>query len=210
VVTTLVVVASVRFYREGLAELFASIDGFRVVAGAGTTADALRVIQSERPDIALIATDAADGPALVRSIAAVRPQTQVVVIGIADDHPDVMSFAEAGVGGYVTDDASTDELVELVRGVARGEAPCPPRIAATLLQHVATIAQDRRTNSETSPLTMRELQIARLIERGLSNKQIADDLSIEVATVKNHVHNILEKLKVARRGQAAAALRHEI
>jgi DNA-binding NarL/FixJ family response regulator len=208
-VTTLVVIASVRFYREGLAELFEGVEGFEVVASVPSTAEALPAIEGSTPDMALIATDAEDGPALVRSIATRRPETRVVVIGIADDDPDVMSFAEAGVAGYVTDDASTDELVELVRGVARGEAPCPPRIAATLLQHVAAIAQDRR-QSKTSPLTMRELEIARLIERGLSNKQIAHDLSIEVATVKNHVHNILEKLQVARRGQAAAAIRREI
>jgi two-component system, NarL family, nitrate/nitrite response regulator NarL len=208
-VTTLVVIAAVRFYREGLAELFERVDGFRVVASA-TTAEALPAIEGTTPDLALIATDGEDGPAFVRSITSRRPETQVVVIGIADDDPDVTSFAEAGVAGYVTDDASTSELVELVRGVARGEAPCPPRIAATLLQHVAAIAQDRRGQDRTSPLTAREQEIARLLERGLSNKQIAHDLNIEVATVKNHVHNILEKLQVARRGQAAAAIRREI
>jgi two-component system nitrate/nitrite response regulator NarL len=208
--TTLVVIAAVRLYRDGLAELFAGAEGFRVAARAAGLTQALPAIRESRPDIALVATDAGHGPDLVRSIASCRPETRVVVVGIADDDPDVMSFAEAGVAGYVTDDASAEEVVELVRGVARGEAPCPPRIAAVLLQHVAAIARDHREHKQPSRLTMREREIVDLIERGLSNKQIATDLRIEVATVKNHVHNILEKLHVARRGQAAAAIRREI
>jgi two-component system nitrate/nitrite response regulator NarL len=208
--TTLVVIAGVRFYREGLASLFEDVDGFTVTATAAGTKQALPLIRDIKPDIALIAIDPGAGQALVHAISAWRAETRVVVVGIADDDPDVMLLAEAGVAGYITNDASADEVVAVVRGVARGEAPCSPRIAAALLQRVATLAHERRNEVKTSPLTARELEIVALIDRGMSNKQIAYDLSIEVATVKNHVHNILEKLNVARRGQAAAAIRQEI
>jgi two-component system nitrate/nitrite response regulator NarL len=208
--TTLVVVAGVRFYREGLAGLFHGVDGFTVAATADGTTQALPLIRDLRPDIALIATDLGAGPSLVRAISSCRPETRVVAVGIADDHPDLMPLAEAGVAGYVTNDASAAEVLAVVRGVAQGEAPCSPRIAAALLQRVASLARERRDETKTSPLTARELEIVGLIERGMSNKQIAHGLSIEVTTVKNHVHNILEKLNVARRGQAAAAIRREI
>jgi two-component system, NarL family, nitrate/nitrite response regulator NarL len=208
--TTVVVIAGVRFYREGLASLFEGVEGFTVAATAAAITEALPLIRDVKPDIALIATDPGVGPALVDAISACRPETRVVVVGIAADDPDVMPLAEAGVAGYVTNDASADEVLAVVRGVAQGEAPCSPRIAAALLQRVAALARERRDELKTSPLTARELEIVALIDRGLSNKQIAYDLSIEVATVKNHVHNILEKLNVARRGQAAAAIRREI
>jgi len=210
--TTLVVVAGVRFYREGLAELFAGAEGFSVAGTAAGATEAVPLIRETAADIALVATDlGAEPAALVHAIVACRPATRVVVIGIAVDHPDVMPLAEAGVAGYATSDASADEVVAVVRGVVRGEAPCPPRIASALLDRVATLARERRHEANRiSPLTTRELEIVQLIERGLSNKQIASDLRIEVATVKNHVHNILEKLNVARRGQAAAAIRREI
>src|SRR5436305_466512 len=85
--TTLVVVAAIRLYRDGLAELFARAEGFRVAARVASPLEALPVIQETGPDIALIATDAAHGPALVRSISSCRPETRVVVIGIADNDP---------------------------------------------------------------------------------------------------------------------------
>jgi DNA-binding NarL/FixJ family response regulator len=208
-VTSLVVVARVRFYREGLADLFDREEGFSVAATAAAAAQALTLIRDLKPDIALIATDLETGPTLVHEIAASRPETRVVVIGIADDHPDVMPLAEAGVAGYVTSDASAAEVITVVRGVAHGEAPCSPRIAAALLERVATLARERGNRATTAPLTARELEIVALIDLGKSNKEIATDLSIEVTTVKNHVHHILEKLNVERRGQAAAAVRRD-
>jgi len=205
--TTLVVIARVRFYRDGLADLFVNVDGFTVAATAAGVEQALPLIRDLEPDIAMIATDDETGPELIREIAACRPVTRVVVVGIADNHPDLMPLAEAGVAGYVTSDASAEEVVSVVRGVANGEAPCSPRIVAALLQRVAALARERRDATRASQLTARELEIVALIDRGFSNKQIASDLSIEVATVKNHVHNILEKLNVSRRGEAAALVR---
>jgi len=100
-----------------------------------------------------------------------------------------------------------DDLVNTIHSVARGELLCSPRIAATLFR--ALHAQGSRPDGDRLALTLtaREREIAPLIDRGLSNKEIAAQLRIEVATVKNHVHNLLEKLQVASRGEAAARLR---
>jgi DNA-binding NarL/FixJ family response regulator len=207
--TGLLIVARVRFYREGLATLFDDLPGVEVVATAADAAQALAAIAAHRPDVALVAVEGDAGPTLVRAITGARAETRVVALGIAEDHPDVMLLAEAGVAGYVTSDAAGDEVVAIVERVGRGEAACPPRIAAALLDRVAMLARERR-EQEPGRLTGREREIVALIAHGLSNKQIAQSLTIEVTTVKNHVHNILEKLNVERRGEAAAAFRREI
>ena len=206
-VISLVVIAPVRLFREGLSDLFGEQDGFDVVATAVSRDDGLERIRESRPDIVLIALGPGVGAPLVHEIVATTPGTRVVTLGIADDDPEVLPLAEAGVAGYVTTEASADEIVLVVESVARGEMPCSPRLAATLLQRVATLARERRTPPELVTLTSREREIVELIGHGLSNKEIASELCIEVATVKNHVHNILEKLHVHRRAEAVSAAR---
>jgi two-component system, NarL family, nitrate/nitrite response regulator NarL len=208
--TRLAVVAGVRFYREGLADVFRHVNGFDVVGTASDATQTLALLRDLQPQVVLVASDLARVPALVDQIATVRPDTRVVVVGIEDDHPDVLPLAEAGVAGYVTNNASTEELVEVVTQIAQGDGACSPRITAALLERVATLAREKRFGIKASQLTARELEIVALIDLGMSNKQIANDLCIEVTTVKNHVHNILEKLNVQRRGEAAAAVRGEI
>ena len=131
----------------------------------------------------------------------------MVALGVADADDHVLGCAEAGVAGYVPRDASLDDLVAVIESAFRGEAICSPRIAGSLLRRIATLAAGQNGTMPLAHLTGREREIVRLIDRGLSNKEIARDLGIEVATVKNHVHNILEKLQVRRRGEAAARMR---
>jgi DNA-binding NarL/FixJ family response regulator len=95
----------------------------------------------------------------------------------------------------------------VVRGVVRDELPCSPQIASTLLRRVGALASVAAPVEPRARLTSRELEIVHLIERGLSNKEIGRELCIEVATVKNHVHNVLEKLQVRRRTEAVARIR---
>jgi DNA-binding NarL/FixJ family response regulator len=203
----LVVIAAVRLYREGLAALFAERRGFSVEATAVSREDGLARVRTSRPDVVLIALGRGAAAPLVREIVETAPAARVVMLGVSDDDPEVLPLAEAGVAGYVTTEASANEIVLVVESVARGEMPCSPRLAATLLQRVATLAQERRAPSVLASLTTRERQIAQMLGDGLSNKEIACGLQIEVATVKNHVHNILEKLNVTRRGEAAAIVR---
>ena len=207
---SLLVIASVRLYREGLASLFADRRGFDVAATAVAREDGLAQVRRSRPDVVLLALGPDESAPLVREIVSTAPEARVVMLGIADDHPEVLPLAEAGVSGYVTTEASGDEIVRVVESVAQGELPCSPRLAATLLQRVAALAQERSASSPLASLTVRERQIVELLGDGLSNKEIAGDLQIEVATVKNHVHNILEKLQVARRTDAAALARRHL
>jgi DNA-binding NarL/FixJ family response regulator len=122
----------------------------------------------------------------------------------ADD--EIVQLAEAGVDGLVTRDASLADVLDAVAAAVRRETLTSPTVAAVLLRRVASLAGERRP-AETSSLTRREREIVALIGRGLSNKEIAQSLRIELSTVKNHVHNILEKLHVPRRTDAVAAAR---
>jgi len=202
-----VVVAEVRFYRDGLAQLLAHRQGCTVAATASGPEEALAAVRDHDPDVVLLALGDATGSALVQEIVEERPGSRVVALGVAEEEDDVLALAEAGVSGYVTTDGSADDVLAVVESVARGETLCSPRIAATLLRRVAALTHERRTRPDDERLTARERQVLALIEQGLSNKEIARGLCIEVATVKNHVHNILEKLQVNRRGEAAALLR---
>jgi two-component system nitrate/nitrite response regulator NarL len=113
--------------------------------------------------------------------------------------------ARAGIAGYVTQDDTLQVLVQRIHDATVGEFACPPRVAATLLRSLAvsTIVDGRQRAA--ARLTQRELEIVQLIERGLSNKEIARHLTIQLATVKSHVHNILEKLGVRHRNDAVRA-----
>lgn len=204
------VIGRLRLYRDGLADLLSErLEG--VACATATPADALALVRENAFDIALIALDGGADTELVRRLRDAAPGTRIVVVGIDDDDPEVVPLAEAGVAGYVTVDASADDVVRAVESVARGETLCSPKLAAILLGRVAALAREHdRARTPAAFLTARELEILALIDRGLSNKEIAYGLSIEVATVKNHVHNILEKLNVSRRAEAAVLLRGRI
>jgi two-component system nitrate/nitrite response regulator NarL len=133
----------------------------------------------------------------------------VVALAIAETETSVIACAEAGAVGYVPRDASLADVAAVLRSVAAGETVCSPRIAAGLLRRLGARAAGAAAGASepTASLTPREVQILALIEQGMSNKEIARRLCIAVATVKNHVHNILEKLQVQRRAEAAAHLR---
>lgn len=192
----------VRLHREGIAALLAQDGRLRVVALA-PTADGLPRWTTP-PDVIVVAS-AHDRPESLRRVADAA-QEPIVVLGVPDDEEDVIAFAESGVLGFVEREASLDELIATVVSAARREASFPPRVATTLLRRVSALAT-RQASAGVTELTVRERQVVQLIAEGLSNKEIATRLCIEVATVKNHVHNILEKLQVSRRLDAVARLR---
>jgi two-component system, NarL family, nitrate/nitrite response regulator NarL len=204
----LLVVDEIRVYREGIAELLQDEPGIEVVATAAGADEAVRALREKQPDIVLLDVAIPENAWLVRGLIAAVPGTRVVALAVPDAQQDVVALAEAGVAGYVTRAASIADVVAVVEAVARGETLCSPRMVASLFQHIATLALERSPVSE-SRLTQRELEILDLIDEGLSNKEIARRLTIEVSTVKNHVHNILEKLNVSRRAEAAARARAE-
>jgi two-component system, NarL family, nitrate/nitrite response regulator NarL len=194
-------------YREGLAHVLEKFENISVVGAVTDPDEFLAQITCFEADVILVQLTASKGPAGLRAIADAAPCAKVIALGVPNTEKDVIACAESGAAGYLLQHESLDDLVATVRAVARGELLCSPRVAATLLKRVRELAAERRSWAAQARLTPRELEIVELIDRGLSNKEIALCLSIEVRTVKNHVHNILEKLQVRRRGEAAAWVR---
>ena len=147
-----------------------------------------------------------DGLAAVPRLRNLSPQPQIVALALAETEPAVIAWAEAGVTGYVPRSAALGELVSLLEGIMRGEQACSGNIAAGLLRWISqspTRAEPPAVAAEQSSLTIREEQVVRLIGAGLSNKEIARQLKIGLGTTKSHVHNVLGKLELKRRGQVA-------
>lgn len=206
-VITVLVASDVRLYREGLAESLKRHPSLDVIGTALRPDDAVRKAAELGPSMVLVDHAMADSLRTVRLITEARPDVLVIVLGVLESDEQVIACAEAGAAGYVTREASLQELVGTIESAARGELRCSARIAATLLRQVTRGAARRHDTPERSRLTSRELEIVRLIEQGLSNKEIAARLGIQLATVKNHVHNLLDKLRVRHRTEAAARVR---
>jgi DNA-binding NarL/FixJ family response regulator len=203
--TQVFVVAGIRLYREGLSRCLAL--EYDVIGTAPHGGEAVRQMAERRPDVALVDMAMPESALTVRAIVELDRAPKVVALGVPETEPDVLACAEAGISGYVAREASLRDLVCAIESVARGEALCSPRIAASLFRRVAILSGAQLAGQRRAVLTTREHEIIDLIDQGLSNKEIASRLSIEVATVKNHVHNILEKLHVHSRSEAANKVR---
>jgi two-component system, NarL family, nitrate/nitrite response regulator NarL len=204
-----VILGDVRLYREGLAlSLAQQTDELEVVATSGEWAEALSLTRSHEADVVLVDLGMRDGLNAVRELASRAPEVRMVALALSSEgEPDVVTCAEAGIEGYLGLDASVADVVRAVEHAMRGEVLCSPRVAGTLVRRVADAARRPGGVETTASLTSREREIAELLDAGLSNKEIARRLSIRLATVKNHVHNILEKLQVRRRGEVAGVFR---
>ncbi|MER5225484.1 response regulator transcription factor [Streptomyces flaveus] len=200
----ILVIAEVRLYRDGLAQILAAHADIEVVGNLRHWKDAVPLLAVARPDIVLLEAAPAEKVAAVQQLTQGPGTVQVIALSIGD-HDDVVSWAEAGISGFVTRDDSLSDLLAIVRSVTRNEMPCSPRVASALLRRVGALATHRAGLDVR--LTVRELEVLGLIERGLSNKEVGRALCIQLATVKNHVHNILEKLQVTRRADAVAVAR---
>jgi DNA-binding NarL/FixJ family response regulator len=203
------IVSEVRLYREGLARLLRRDQRLEIV---GTAEDAHAALEQlarldAPPEAVLLDVPPPAGLEALAQIGSAVPSARIVVLNVSDrDDQSLIAWAEAGVGGLLARDVGVDDVAQAVQTTVSGGTVCSPRLAALLLQRLARSPEERPASS---PLTSRERQIAQLLEQGLSNKEIAARLQIELPTVKNHVHSILTKLKASRRGQAAAMLRDE-
>jgi DNA-binding NarL/FixJ family response regulator len=160
-----------------------------------------------RPDFVLVDVSDRDGLLGIRRLLRALPGLCVVALTVPETEDSVVACAEAGAVAYVTRHACTEEVVATIVRAARGEAMCSPTMTAALLRRISTLANGSNGGRRAAALTARELEIAELIERGLSNKEIGARLQIELPTVKNHVHRILGKLGVDGRAEAAAWVR---
>lgn len=202
------IAAAVRLYRDGLAHTLRT--RMQVVSVTGDTRSLLEEARRLSPDVLLLDLSLDGSLELTRALAEVSPLTRVVALAVDEAlESQVLACAEAGVAGWVGRDSSAEELVEAVLHAARGELLCSARTAALLSRRVASLARERPSPSPPVAVqfTPREAEIAELLGHGHSNKQIARTLGLRLATAKNHVHRILEKLEVHSRGEAAARLR---
>jgi DNA-binding NarL/FixJ family response regulator len=202
------VVDDTRLYRDGLVEFLERQPSIACVASAADRAAALLLLlHGYKFEVILVNMTIMGGVAVCADLVRAAPDSRVVALAASGAEDEAVAWAEAGVSGYLLRDQSLTELMDTIATVARGETSCPQRIAAMLMRRVGTVAAERSLWHAQARLTRREEEILSLIEQGLSNKEIARRLCIEVRTVKNHVHNLLEKLKVHRRGEAAAMVR---
>ncbi|MEV6522610.1 response regulator transcription factor [Longispora sp. NPDC051575] len=201
----LLLVDDARLYAEPLADKLRHESRIAAVDTACDPAQVARRIAAGPLDVALVNAAMAELLPVVRLLAAHR--VPAVALGVTESEPEILALVEAGVRGYLPKDGSFEDLASVLDHVTRDELLCPPRIAAALGRRLAALAARLPPALPSAPLTPRELEVLTLLTRGLSNKEVARVLSIEIRTAKNHVHNILDKLGVSSRGEAAALAR---
>ena len=176
------------------------------IASAGK-ADALSAIFEARPDLALLhfPSDTATAIALTRQISVCAAQTRVILLGVPDHDSAVLEYIEAGSSGWLAQSGSLDELISLMYRVTEGEVVCSPTLAYRMYGRLAELAavHQLRHGVALSILTTREVEIMDLVRESKSNEEISQQLHLSVHTVKKHVHNIMEKLRVRTRAELA-------
>ncbi len=192
-------------FRTGLRTLLEE-QGVEIVGEAANGGDAVMLVEEHAPDVVLMDLEmpGKGGIEATREIAAVAPLTRVVVLTISDQDADVMDAVVAGACGYLLKDATIQDLLRGIAAASRGESLISPAIAAKVLQRVRASSPDlEAAELLTTQLSDRELQVLKLIANGKDNAQIAGELFISAKTVKNHISNILLKLSIENRIQAA-------
>jgi DNA-binding NarL/FixJ family response regulator len=192
-------------FRTGLRNLLEE-QGVQVSGEAASGSEAVRSVREMAPDVVVMDLNMPEmgGVEATRHITAVAPLTRVLVLTISDEDADVMDAILAGACGYLLKDASIEELMAGIRAAWRGESLISPGIAAKVLQRVrATSANPEIADTIRSELSDREIEVLKLIANGKDNAVIAAELHISPKTVKNHISNILMKLQIDNRIQAA-------
>jgi DNA-binding NarL/FixJ family response regulator len=193
-------------FRTGLRNLLEEQDGVVVLGEASNGIEAVRLVREAAPDVVVmdLKMPAMNGVEATRLITSDSPLTRVIVLTISDQDSDVMDAIVAGACGYLLKDASIENVVAGIRSAAVGSSLISPTIAAKVLQRVrATTPDSEMADAIRAELSDRELQVLKLIANGKDNAQIAAELVISPKTVKNHISNILMKLQIQNRIQAA-------
>jgi two-component system, NarL family, nitrate/nitrite response regulator NarL len=197
-----VVVSSIWLYRIALRQSLIESSEVEVVGMSSIEAIAEQ-IGSLSPDVLVLDATGSNTMPVVRSLKALAPEIRVVVVTYTQDEGEFLAWAEAGVSGYVDQNSSAADLAAAVQYAARGEVLCSPRLVGMLTSRIAKLSAERQRLTRFDALTPREREVIALVAEGLSNKQIAQRLSISDTTTKNHVHNILDKLGLQSRSQMA-------
>ncbi len=201
---TVMIVDDHEMVRRGASSYLEAQPDISLVAQAGSGEEAVRLAQEFIPDVVLmdLVMPDMDGVEATRRVKSVSPRTQVVILTSFHQDEYVFPALQAGAISYLLKDVRATELLEAIRRAARGEATLHPRIAARVIKTFRGLAPDEET--PFTALTERELEVLKLIAKGYANDKIAEQLVISVGTVKGHVSNILSKLHLVDRTQAAA------
>jgi DNA-binding NarL/FixJ family response regulator len=200
-----------RILRDGIKAVINAQADLKVVAASGGSHDTMLQARIKKPHVILIDLGLRNGSGLrmVKDLSREMPQIKIIGMGLIPSQLDVIEFVEAGASGFILKDASIDDVLRTIRSVAGGTKILPPTLTESLFTRVIEQALQKGKGSlpDAVRMTKREREIIVLIAEGMSNKEIADRLSLSTYTVKSHVHNILEKMALHSRLQIATHYR---
>ncbi|MBP2468334.1 two-component system nitrate/nitrite response regulator NarL [Sinorhizobium meliloti] len=194
-------------FREGVTRSLSEIDGFEIVAEGGSRDEAVAIAQSLNPDVMLLDISMPGGGLnAVPAILSVAPSQKIVMLTVSEANDDVAAALKEGAKGYILKGIGARALAEVIRTVASGESYVAPTLSAKLLTGQLANSAPAKSNL-VAELTRREQEVLHLVASGMSNKQIARKLDLHEKTVKHHMTQIMAKLDVANRTEAAMVLR---
>ncbi len=202
-------------FRRGLYVVLGTEDGIDVVGEAENGEEAVAKTEEFAPDVVLmdVRMPKMNGIEAARKIREVAPTTKVLMLTVSDEEEDLYEAIKAGANGYLLKEISVEEVAEAIRDVVDGQSRISPSMASKLLNEFNTLAKraDEKRQIPGPTLTNRELEVLKLVAKGMSNREVAEELYISENTVKNHVRNILEKLHLHSRMEAVLyAMRERI
>jgi len=192
-----------KIVRQGVRAFFDAHEGIDVIGEAGSGPEAVKLVEERVPDVVLmdLIMPGMDGVEATRLAKDISPRTQIVVLTSYHDDEHIFPALQAGALSYILKDVAMDELADAVFKASRGEATLHPQVASRVIQELHGRKKD--VNTSSIELTKRELEILKMIAQGKSNGEIAEEFVLSKYTVKGHVSNILSKLHLADRTQAA-------
>jgi DNA-binding NarL/FixJ family response regulator len=198
------VVDDQELFRRGLVMLLSVEQGISVVGEAGDGEEGVSIAAQVAPDVVLldIRMPRRSGLEACQSIKQAVPTTKIIMLTVSDEEADLYEAVKSGASGYLLKDSSIEEVAQAVRVVADGQSLISPSMAVKLIDEFKQMSRPEREHVPGLRLTDRELEVLRLVARGLNNREIAKQLFISENTVKNHVRNILEKLQLHSRMEA--------
>jgi two-component system NarL family response regulator len=192
-------------FRHGLMQVLQTVPDIEVVGEARDALSAIELAAEWLPDLVLmdVHMPGMSGIEAARRIRAAQPGMRILMLTESEDENDLFGAVRAGATGYLLKEVAIDEIADAIRSVASGQALVSPMMTTKLLSEFNALSRRVEEDHDGRRLTTRELEVLRLVARGLSNKDIAAELVISENTVRNHVRNILEKLEVRSRVEAA-------
>lgn len=209
----LAIVSDVQLYKDGLSLILTDIEKINVVSIAESNVEILSFLAKNELDIALVDMRMPDSKAIIFSITRYHPKIKIIVMALPENDENYLMCVESGIAGYLSRDSTVEALIDAILTVDKGDLYCPCSVTQYILRCVRHRNDDKKVSDVKFTysklidlLTQREMQIVKLLADGMSNKKIAKNLTIELSTVKNHVHNILVKMGVESRVQIACLL----